>query len=110
MQALHPSSFNPRAARRTLVLVSVAVVGSVLSGTMTNIALPVIGRDFNVEPARLGWLVTGYLLVFGIATPFYGRLAERFGARRLFVVGLCVFAVGSLLCALASAYGWLLIG
>jgi MFS family permease len=82
MQTTQASSFDPRAARRTLMLVSVAVVSSALSGTMTNIALPVIGRDFNVEPARLGWLVTGYLLIFGIATPFYGRLAERFGARQ----------------------------
>jgi DHA2 family metal-tetracycline-proton antiporter-like MFS transporter len=77
---------------------------------MTNIALPVIGRDLNVAPARLGWLVTGFLLVFGISTPFYGRLADRFGARRLFVIGLVVFAIGSLLCALASSYGWLLSG
>ena len=105
-----PTSFDPRAARRTLALVSAAIISSVLSGTMANIALPQIGRDLQIEPARLGWLVTGYLLVFGISTPFYGRLADRFGARRLFVVGLTVFALGSLLCALAPAYGWLLAG
>src|SRR5918997_2574159 len=111
MQAIaQPASFDPRAARRTLALVSAAIISSVLSGTMANIALPQIGRDLQVEPARLGWLVTGYLLVFGIATPFYGRLADRFGARRLFVFGLCLFALGSLLCALAPAYGWLLAG
>ena len=110
MQTTQSSSFDPRTARRTLVLVSAAIVCSVLSGTMTNIALPLIGRDFNVEPARLGWLVTGYLLVFGISTPFYGRLADRFGARRLFVAGLCVFAAGSLLCALAPGYVSLLAG
>src|SRR3712207_1329861 len=110
MQTTQPNAFDPRAARRTLILVSVAVVSSVLSSTMANIALPSIGRDLDVEPARLGWLVTGFLLVFGISTPFYGRLADRFGARRLFVVGLTIFAVGSLLCAVASAYGWLLAG
>ena len=77
---------------------------------MPNIALPLIGRDLQVEPARLGWLVTGYLLVFGISTPFYGRLADRFGSRRLFVAGLGIFALGSLLCTLAPAYSWLLVG
>jgi DHA2 family metal-tetracycline-proton antiporter-like MFS transporter len=110
MQTTQPSSFDPCTARRTLVLVSVAVLSSVLSSTMINIVLPLIGRDLNVEPARLGWLVTGYLLVFGISIPFYGRLADHLGARRLFVFGLCVFAIGSLLCVLASAYAWLLAG
>lgn len=110
MQTPPAASFDPRAARRTLVLVSAAILSSVLSGTMTNIALPLIATDLNIEPARLGWLVTGYLLVFGISTPFYGRLGDRLGARRLFVAGLCIFAVGSLMCAMASTYLWLLIG
>lgn len=110
MQSTNPVAFEPRAARRTLVLVSVAILSSVLSGTMTNIALPLIGRDLGIEPARLGWLVTGYLLVFGISVPFYGRLADRLGARRLFVAGLCIFAIGSLLCAVASTFLLLLVG
>lgn len=110
MQTITPVAFDPRAARRTLVLVSAAILSSVLSGTMTNIALPLIGRDLGIEPARLGWLVTGYLLVFGISTPFYGRLADRLGARRLFVAGLCIFAVGSLLCAVASTFLGLMAG
>src|SRR5687768_12215414 len=92
MQTPQPGAFDARAARLTLALVSVAIVCSVLSGTMTNIALPLIGRDLQVEPARLGWIITGFLLVLGISTPFYGRLADRFGARRLFVLGLCLFA------------------
>lgn len=110
MQTPQGGAFDARAARRTLALVSVAIVCSVLSGTMTNIALPLIGRDLQVEPARLGWIITGFLLVLGISTPFYGRLADRFGARRLFVLGLCLFALGSLLCALAPSFGWLLAG
>ena len=65
MQPTQMSSFDPRAARRTLALVSAAVVCSVLSGSMPNIALPLIGRDLQVESARLGWLVTGYLLHLG---------------------------------------------
>ena len=101
----YETSFDPRAARRTLLLVAAAIVSSVLAGTMTNVALPLIGQSLGIEPARLGWLVTGYLLVFGVATPFYGRLADRWGARRLFAAGLGVFATGSLLCMLAPNYG-----
>jgi len=104
------ASFDPRAARRTLLLVAAAIVSSVLAGTMTNIALPLIGQDLGIEPARLGWLVTGFLLIFGVSTPFYGRLADRWGARRLFATGLAIFAAGSLLCALAPTYGVLLAG
>ncbi len=103
-------TFDERAARRTLLLVVAAIVLTVLAGTMTNVALPLIGTSLGIEPARLGWLVTGYLLVFGISTPVYGRLADRWGARRLFAFGLGVFAAGSLLCALASSYGMLLAG
>lgn len=104
------TTFDPRAARRTLMLVAAAIVSSVLAGTMTNIALPLIGRDLQIEPARLGWLVTGFLLVFGVSTPFYGRLADRWGARRLFAAGLVVFAAGSLVCTLAPSYAVLLAG
>lgn len=100
---------NTGASRGILWLVSAAVLFSVLSGTMVNVALPLIGDDLSIEPARLGWLVTGYLLVFGVSIPFYGRLADLHGARKLFVLGLCVFSVGSILAALAPSYVALLL-
>ncbi len=92
----------------TLLTVCAALFVSVLNGTMLNVSLPVIGEDLGVEPARLGWIVTGYLLVFGVSVPFYGRLADVFGARRLFVLGLCVYSVSSLFCALSFSYPMLL--
>ena len=54
--------------------------------------------------------MTGFLLVFGIAIPFYGRLADRYGAKPLFILGLSLFALGSLVCALAPGFGILLLG
>ncbi len=98
----------PRSPWQTLAVVCAAVFFSVLNGTMINVALPIIGRDLNIEPARLGWILTGYLLVFGVSVPFYGRLADRYGARRLFVLGLWVYAGASLLSALAGSYGTLM--
>ena len=89
---------------RTLLVVCSALFFSVLNGTMVNVALPVIGEELSVETARLGWIVTGYLLVFGVAVPFYGRLADIYGARRLFVLGMCIFTAGSVLCALSQGY------
>lgn len=94
---------------QTLLVVCAAVFTSVLNGTMTNVALPRIGEDLRVEQARLGWIVTGYLLMFGVAVPFYGRLADLYGARRLFVYGLALFSVSSLLCAVSLSYPTLLV-
>ena len=53
--------------------------------------------------------MTGFLLIYGIAIPFYGRLADLYGARRLFLLGVGVFAVGSLLSALAPNFSFLLV-
>lgn len=77
---------------------------AVLNGTMVPVALPVVGRDLSLEPALLGWIVTGYFLMYGIAIPFYGRLADLYGIRRVFAIGVAIFALGSLLCALSQSY------
>lgn len=103
-------STGPSAQLPTLVVVCAALFFNVLNGTMVNIVLPVVGEDLGVEPARLGWIITGYLLVYGVAVPFYGRLADRFGARRLFVLGICVYSASSLLCAVSLNYPMLVAG
>lgn len=89
-------------------LVTATVFLSVLNTTMANVALPTIGARFDAGPAQVGWLVTLYSLVFGITTPFYGRLGDRFGLRRMYVLGLTIFVTSSLLAALAPAF-WLLV-
>jgi MFS transporter, DHA2 family, metal-tetracycline-proton antiporter len=71
--------------------------------------LPTIGQDLQVEPALLGWVVTAYSLVYAVAIPFFGRLADIFGARRFFVTGQAVFALGSLLCVLAPSFPLLIV-
>jgi EmrB/QacA subfamily drug resistance transporter len=91
-----------------LLVVCASVFFSVMNGTMVNVALPLIGAEYRVDAARLGWIATGYLLIFGVAGPFYGRLADRYCTRRMFVIGLGVFALGSLLSAIAPGYPALL--
>ena len=94
---------------RVLAVVCAAVFLSVLNGSIVNVVLPVIGQDLVVEPALLGWVVTAYSLVYAVAIPFFGRLADIFGARRFFVTGQAVFAVGSLLCVLAPSFPLLIV-
>ncbi len=85
-----------------LVLITVAQLMVVLDATIANIALPYIGRDLNISQANLSWVVTGYALAFGGLLLLGGRLGDLYGRRRLFVVGLTIFAVASLLGGLAQ--------
>jgi DHA2 family metal-tetracycline-proton antiporter-like MFS transporter len=91
------------------VLIS-AVFVSVLNSSMVNVVVPVIGRDYGVTEAQVGWVITGFLLTFAIGIPLYGRAADVFSIRRAFTVGLLAFAAGSLICASAPSLGMLVLG
>lgn len=86
-----------------LVLISVAQLMVVLDGTITNIALPYIGADLHFSQSSLTWIVTGYSLAFGGLLLLGGRLGDLYGRRRIFALGLLVFAVASLLGGIASS-------
>jgi DHA2 family metal-tetracycline-proton antiporter-like MFS transporter len=91
------------------VLIS-AVFVSVLNSSMVNVVVPVIGRDYGVTEAEVGWVITGFLLTFAVGIPLYGRAADVFSIRRAFVVGLATFAAGSLVCVLAPTLWVLVLG
>jgi EmrB/QacA subfamily drug resistance transporter len=85
-------------------LLTVAVVGSgmaFLDGTVVNVALPDIGRDFNASTSALQWILNGYLLTLASLILLGGSLGDRYGRRRIFVFGVGLFTVASLLCAIA---------
>jgi EmrB/QacA subfamily drug resistance transporter len=90
-----------------LALLSLAQLMVVLDATVANIALPFIGADLDIGGADLTWIVSGYALVFGGLLLLGGRLADLYGRRRIFMVGLSVFAGASLLGGLASQ-AWML--
>ncbi len=74
----------------------------VLDATIANIALPYIQRDLDISDANLSWIVTGYALAFGSLLLLGGRLGDLYGRRKVFMIGLIVFAVASLLGGLAT--------
>lgn len=82
--------------RWALVLISLAQLMVVLDSTIANIALPYIGTDLDIDQANLSWIVTGYALTFGGFLLLGGRLADLYGRRLIFIVGVLVFAVASL--------------
>ena len=85
-------------------LLAVAVAGSgmaFLDGTVVNVALPKIGEDFDAATSSLQWILNGYLLTLASLILLGGSLGDRFGRRRVFVLGVAVFTAASLLCAVA---------
>ena len=85
-----------------LVLISVAQLMVVLDGTIVNIALPYIQSDLDIAQSNLTWVVTGYALAFGSLLLLGGRLGDLYGRRKIFMIGLAVFAVASGLGGLAQ--------
>jgi EmrB/QacA subfamily drug resistance transporter len=88
------------------------VLGSSLAfidATVVNIALPMIGRDLHSSAAGLQWTVNGYALSLAALVLLGGSLGDRFGRKRVFLIGVAWFAASSLLCGLAPDIG-LLVG
>ena len=86
---------------------SLLIVG--IDVTIVNVALPSIGHDFHSSLSGLQWTVDAYTLVLASLLMISGSTADRFGRRRTFVIGLCTFAAGSLLCSLAPNLGTLVV-
>ncbi|RKT86861.1 MFS transporter, DHA2 family, metal-tetracycline-proton antiporter/MFS transporter, DHA2 family, florfenicol/chloramphenicol resistance protein [Saccharopolyspora antimicrobica] len=84
-----------------LAVLMPAVLVTVIASDMVNLMLPSIGAEFGAAEAELAWVVTGFLLVFAVGIPIYGRVSDRVGLRQLFGFALLAYAAGSLVCALA---------
>lgn len=87
-----------------------AILGSglaLLDSTVVNVALPHIGTDLGASMAGLQWTVNAYTLMLAALVLVGGALGDRFGRRRIFVLGMVWFTVGSVLCGLAPGIGWL---
>ncbi|MFI2189234.1 MFS transporter [Streptomyces sioyaensis] len=97
--------------RRLLVLaiccMSLLIVS--LDATILNVALPSIQRDLHASVSGMQWTIDAYTLVMASLLMLAGSTADRLGRRRVFVVGLVVFALGSLLCSLAPGLEWLVV-
>src|SRR5437879_3434801 len=100
-----------RSDRRRWLALAVIVAAQfmvVLDVAIVNVALPSIKNDLHFSQVNLQWVITAYSIFFGGALLLGGRLADRFGRRRLFVAALALFAVASLLSGLAWSEGSLI--
>ncbi len=93
-------------------VIAATVLGSgmaAIDATVIGIALPTIGRDFHAPLGTLQWVVTGYTLTLASLLLLGGSLGDRFGRRRIFMIGVAWFALSSAACAAASGSGQLIV-
>jgi len=89
-----------------VLVVSLLVV--VLDNTVLNIALPTIQADLGATPSELVWAIDSYILVFASLLFTWGVLGDRFGRKRVLMIGLVVFGLASAACAFAASAGMLI--
>ena len=111
MTALERQTANdPTDSRRwpALVVLCIGMLMIVLDVTVVNVALPSIQSDLGFSQSSLAWVVNAYLISFGGLLLLAGRLGDLVGRRRIFMIGLVVFTVASLLCGLAQSQAMLI--
>src|SRR6059036_4123708 len=91
-----------------LVLICIAQFMVILDATIVNVALPSIQKDLHLSEGNLQWIVNAYTLVFGGFLLLGGRAGDLLGRKRLFLIGLVIFTVASLLDGLAVNSGMLI--
>ncbi len=83
----------------------VVIIGSamsILDTTIVNVALETLSRELHSTISQIQWVVTGYMLALAAVIPMTGWAAERFGARRMYLISLVLFTAGSMLCGLST--------
>jgi EmrB/QacA subfamily drug resistance transporter len=91
-------------SREVYLVAAVVIVGvimSILDTTIVNVALEVLARELDADLNTIQWVSTGYLLALAVVIPLTGWMSERFGAKRIYMVSVALFGLGSALCGLA---------
>lgn len=94
--------------KRVVILICSVLAFAVVNGTMFNVAIPDIAATFKLDPSEVSWVLTSYILVFAIGSLLYGKLADIYPIRRIYSIGITLFAIGAFLGFLAPNYPTLL--
>ena len=100
-----PVATSDKLDAAVLKVAGVVVLGaimSILDVTVVSVALPTFQSEFGASYARVAWTMTGYTLALATVIPLSGWAADRFGTKRLYMVALALFTIGSALCATAD--------
>lgn len=103
-----PPGVSDRSRWIALVVLCVGMLMIILDSTVVNVALPVIQDDLGFSQSTLAWVVNAYLITFGGLLLLAGRLGDLVGRRRVFLAGLALFTLASMLCGLAQSQAMLI--
>ncbi|MCU0945713.1 MAG: MFS transporter [Rubritepida sp.] len=95
--------------RTTAIIVATALFMQNLDSAAVATALPAMARGLDVDPARLGVAITSYLVALTVFIPVSGWIADRFGAKRVFLAAIALFGLASAACGLADGLGALVL-
>ncbi len=87
----------------TFFAMALGILAVALDITAINVAIPAIEKTFKTDVETIQWLVNGYILSFGVLMVTFGRLADIFGRKKIFFMGLFVFGIASLAGALSTS-------
>ena len=101
-QSGNPDAISAHVWRISAVVV-IGSIMSILDTTIVNVALETLSRELHSTIAEIQWVVTGYMLSLAAVIPVTGWAARRFGAKRVYLVSVVLFTLGSALCGLATS-------
>lgn len=90
-----------------VIAVALALTMSVLDGTIVNVALPTLSREFGTSPSSTIWIVNAYQLTITMSLLSFSALGDIYGYKRIFLIGATIFCSTSLFCALSSSFAML---
>ena len=91
-----------------LAVVCLAMLMNTLDGSVVNVALPAIGADLDIPQNSLSWIINAYLIAFGSFLLMAGRLGDLIGRKRVFLSGVTIFTLASVLCGFAQSEAMLI--
>lgn len=102
---------NMNTGRRTFALINIALLTfmATLDGSIVNVALPRMATSLSTDTGTIAWVVTSYLLAIAGSILLFGKIGDSLGMRRIFLAGVAVFSLGSLLCGLAGSLALLVL-
>jgi EmrB/QacA subfamily drug resistance transporter len=106
---LHSENTDPRPWQALLICLAAGFM-TLLDVSIVNVALPSMERGLHMSPADVSWAVAGYALTFGLTLVPAGRLGDHYGRRKLFLIGLSLFAATAIICGAAPNATMLVVG